>query len=175
MALAVSALFSQTVGSPSILICTDSTTGTDAAAVKRRVYLRKIDGSYLVPSGTLTSYSDWPNYPGTTTISLNCLDKDYCLYITTQWLNVTNVVLYTLNQLAMVSMYNDTFDATITSAVAINPSKRRDPTFRDNRIDLRWFLDAASQLTYFGSGDQYGAQSALDAATQLRLNPTLYF
>jgi hypothetical protein len=63
---------------------TDVSTGADAAITQRRVYLQQADGSYLVPTGTLTDYIEW-NYLDAS-IDIDVLNTDYALLILVQWL-----------------------------------------------------------------------------------------
>ena len=75
---------SQPVGENNIVTVTDTSTGTDSAINARRVYLRKSDGTFLVPEGTATDYVDWAW--ADTSIDIDVLDKDYALEITVEWL-----------------------------------------------------------------------------------------
>lgn len=75
---------SQPIGENNIVTVTDTSTGTNSAINARRVYLRKSDGTFLVPEGTATDYVDWAWVD--TSIDIDVLDKDYALEITVEWL-----------------------------------------------------------------------------------------
>jgi len=51
--------FVNPAGVPSSVIGTDTSTGSDVLIVSRRIYFEKTDGTYLVPSGTVTDYIPW--------------------------------------------------------------------------------------------------------------------
>lgn len=84
MAFSPSFSVSQLVGSDSIISIVDTSTGSDGLITERHIYLRKADGSFLVPTGTNTDYIVWLKSEGDT-INIDCLDKDYSLQITTEW------------------------------------------------------------------------------------------
>jgi hypothetical protein len=75
----------QLYATPNILRVTDTSTGSDANITGRRVFLRKDDGTYLVPSGTTTDYIDFPLSLGSY-IDIDVLDKDYAFEYKVQWL-----------------------------------------------------------------------------------------
>lgn len=83
MALVPSFTASPQVGNPSVIILTDTSTGSDSNVTVRHVYLRKSDGNFLVPTGTTTDYIVWPYTDQTITIDV--LEKDRALWITVQW------------------------------------------------------------------------------------------
>lgn len=79
---------SQVLGFPSQIIFTDTTSGGTGSSTERRIYLRKSDGTFLVPTGISTQYIVWAiNLP---TLVVDALDKDYALQITVEWVQVTN-------------------------------------------------------------------------------------
>ena len=88
---------SQNSGTPNIITATDTTVGTDTTITKRRIYLLQSNGTYLVPSGTTTNYSEW-NITNTTTrapltINLDVLTQDTALSITVEWLTAANTLM----------------------------------------------------------------------------------
>ncbi len=172
MAFVPSFTVSQVLGEPSELVITDTSTGTDAAIVDRRIYLQKSDGSYLVPTGTTTDYVDWPT--GTTTKTIDCLDKDYALQITVQWLNVSDAVLYTDSSLEGLTQYNEYFDYGLTQQLTGNPLLINDNKFFEHKSNLRTYIDSGNQAIVEAS-DIYGAQICYDRATEERLNSQYLF
>jgi hypothetical protein len=173
MSLVVNFSASQTIGLPSKIVLTDSSTGSDGSVTKRRVYLTKVDSTTLVPSGTSTTYVDWGSFPGTTTITIDALDKDYALSVKVDWLDVSNNILYTKTYLIMFSLYNETFYYGLTQAQSSNPSITSNKNYYESKMKLRVELDSAAQAVSFAS-DQFSAQGALDRATNVRLNTNLF-
>lgn len=172
--MAFSASFSatQVLGLPQNIILTDTSTGSTTGITSRRVYLEQYNGSFLVPSGTTTSYIVWPFAQGS--ITLDVLTVDMALSITVQWLNVTGDVLYTSTQLVEFYMYNAQFDYGLTSDQAADPLIVNDTEYYMNRIKLRVNMDSAIQAVSLGA-DITNAQYSNNRATYLRLNENLYF
>lgn len=163
---------SQVIGSPSVVIATDTSTGTDAAIAGKRITLTKYDGTTLVPSGVTTSYVTWPS--ATNPLSIDALDKDYALSVTVQWVDSGGNTLYTKTTLYQFSMYNEEFYYGLTNTQSSNPQIISDTVYYENKLKLRVDLDSASQAVAYGN-DISSAQFCLDQATYLRLNSGKYF
>ena len=82
---------SQNLGFPSVIVLTDTSTGTDETISQRNVYLQKADGTFLVPEGTTTNYIVWSIVLNT--ISIDVLDKDYALNVMVDYVNIVNTPL----------------------------------------------------------------------------------
>lgn len=76
---------SQNIGANSILIFQDTSSGSNPFITERHIYLRKSDGTFLVPEGNTTDYIVWPL--STNPFSVDVLDKDYALSIVVEWNN----------------------------------------------------------------------------------------
>ena len=163
---------SQVVGDESIVTITDSSTGSDVAITQRRVYLQKDNGDYLVPDGTTTDYVEW-DYADSS-IEIDCLDKDYALFITVQWLDVTDVVLYDADGTYGLTSYNEDFDYGLTTVLASNPLLINDNSFKQNKSNLRLFIDSGD-LAIERASDIISAQLCYDQATVLRLKSEYLF
>lgn len=162
----------QPIGEPSVVRVTDTSTGSDVAITQRRVYLRKWDGTFLVPSGTSTDYIQWPL--ASVNIDIDALDKDYGLDVVVQWLNVSNVVLYDKTESSGQTSYNEEFDYDLTRLLAANPLLINDNNFQENKSNLRTFIDSGDQAIERYS-DIYAAQLCYDRATELRINSQYSF
>jgi hypothetical protein len=162
----------QIIGEPSEIIITSVVVGTDVAVTKMRAYLTKVDATTLVEEGTSTAYEEWTYTTGVAN-TIDALDKDYCLSIVVQWLNVSNAVLYTKTTLVMVSLYNEEFYYELTQSQSANTNLLSNKNYYENKMKLRVELDSAAQAVSYG-GDQFGGQSCLDRATYLRLNEQLF-
>ena len=163
---------SQPVGEPSVILLTDTSTGSDGAITQRRVYLRQANGEFLVPSGTSTDYIEW-DYADST-IEIDALSKDYCLEVVVEWINVGNAVLYDKTETGLYTSYNEDFDYGLTQQLSGNPLLINDNRFFLEKSNLRTYLDSAEQALS-RANDQYGAQECLDGATYLRVNSAYYF
>lgn len=164
--------YSQPVGGPEIVALQDDSTGEDAAITQRRVYLQKYDGSYLVPDDVDTDYIEWDW--ADETIDIDALDKDYALLVIIQWLDASDVVLYTDSERIGFTQYNEEFDYQLTQLQAGNPVLISDGRFFQLKSDLRTEIDSGNQAVSLVV-DLYGAQLCYDAATQIRLKASTLF
>ncbi len=175
MPLTPSFSVSQTVGNPSVIVITDTSTGSDLAVTSRRVTLVNYEGDNVVPNGVTTTYIPWSLT--SPTIAINCLTQDSALQVTVQWLNVSNTVLYTSTSLEGFTLYNETFYYSLTQAQAMvsNPSFIiQDTNYFNNKMKLRLFIDSGNQAISLGN-DISSAQVCYDAATYLVSNQQNYF
>lgn len=177
MALTVSFSASSVSGSPSNILFSDLSTGTDAAVVSRRIYVSDSNGDYIVVSGITTEYNEWtiPLSGVLENITLDLLLKDMAVKITVQWLNVSNVVLYdyTINAVGFIE-YNEEFDYGLTTLMAVNPLLINDNNFWGNKTKLRTLIDSGNNAITRAS-DLYNAQQCYDEATDLRLSSQYFF
>ena len=172
MSFSASFSASQPSGEPSVITLTDTSTGSDASISVRHVYLRKSDGTFLVPTDTTTDYIVW-DYADAG-IDIDCLDKDYALLITVEWLNVGEVVLHDSSSYNAFTSYNEDFDYTLTTMLSANRLLTNDNTFRQNKFDLRTYIDSGDKALARYS-DIANAQICYDAATSVRLGSQYYF
>jgi hypothetical protein len=172
MAIFPSFSVSQIVGFPSQIIITDTSTGTDGAIVGRRVYLKKEDGTFLVPVGTGTEYITWSIL--NLSITIDALDKDYSLVVIVQWLYVSNNILYDSSSLDGFTLFNHTFDYQTTQVLAGNQLLFNDNNFWWNKVKLLSYIKEGDDAIALAS-DQTTAQLCYDAATNLRTNSPYLF
>ena len=163
---------SQTVGEESTVTVTSVTSGTDAAVTQRRVYLQTDSGEFLVPTGVTTEYNEWALADAS--VDIDCLDKDYSLRVVTQWLDVSNTVLYDSTQYVGLTLYNESFDYLLTQLMAANAVLIGDNNFFPNKELLRTYIDGGNHAISFAD-DLYNAQLCYDKATALRISSQYYF
>jgi len=162
----------QTLGNPSAITITDTSTGSDGTITQRRVYLRQANGSFLVPTGTSTDYIEW-DYADSS-IDIDALIVDVALDVIVQWLNISNTVLYDKTSLVGFTLYNETFDYQLTQLLAANPLLVNDNNFFEHKSDLRTFIDSGNQAIELAD-DILAAQLCYTAATDLRLSSQYLF
>ena len=166
---------SQVAGSPQEVVITDTSTGSDAAITKRRVFLVDYEGNYVVPSGNSTDYVEWPL--AQTSIAIDCLTQDMALSVTVLWLDVNNVTLYSKTSLSGFTLFNETFYYSLTQGQAAvgNPSYiLQDNDYFANKMKLRLYIDSGNQAVTLGY-DITSAQVCYDLATYLVTNQNIYF
>lgn len=172
MPLNASYTVQQNSGSPSILLFTDTSTGSDVSVTKRRIFLLQANGTYLVPSGVTTNYIDWAL--ADTTKSVDVLTADTALQVTVQWLDSNNVVLYTVTTAFGFSAYGETFYYNLTQLQQANPQIINATTFYTAKMMLRVELDSAAQAISF-AGDINSAQQCFNRANNFITNQNYYF
>jgi len=154
-----------------VLTITDTSSGSDVGLTGRFVYLRKYDGTYLVPSGTTTSYVFWPI--GSVSFDIDCLDKDYVLDITVIWLS-GSTQSYTKVILSPFTAYSELFLRSLTQAQASNPALIGNKNFWGSKCKLRTLIDDVAQAVDT-LNDQTAASFALVEAKKLTDNPQLFY
>jgi hypothetical protein len=162
---------SQSIGSPSVITLTDTSTGSDGTLTSRHIYLQKADGTYLVPAGTTTDYIVW-DYANPS-ISIDVLDKDYCLQITVKWMAGAAIV-YTATNLTLFTLYLWQFYYQLTQNQTSTPNIVNDTDYYDNKMKLRCSIDEAVNAVTYGA-DIVSAQSALNRGKYLVDNQNLFF
>jgi hypothetical protein len=167
---------SQTIGLPNKINFTDTSTGSDNAINSRRVVIRDAANSYIVETGTTTNYEVWEITSGLDprSISFDVLKKDMALYITVQWLNSSNTILYAKSYLTGFTLYNESFDYQMTQVLSGNPLLINDHNFFANKSQLRVSIDSGNQAVFLAA-DIYAGQQCYDRATNLRLNSPYFF
>lgn len=174
MALTVSFTAESVAGSPSDILFTDTSTGSDVLSVSRRIYVSNNVGDFLVEDNTTTEYEVWA-YPLATPITLDLLSADTACLITVQWLNSSNVVLYdyTIDAIGFTE-YNEEFLYEQTQRMASNPLLINDNNFFGNYGKMRTLIDAGNKAITRDS-DLYNAQLCYDAATEMNDNAQYLF
>lgn len=161
-------------GSPSDILFADTSTGSDVLILSRRITVQDYADNYLVKTGTTTTYEVWA-LPLVNSIQLNLLPKDYAVKIRVDWMNVSNVAIYT-STIAATSFteHNEAFDYTLTQRMAGNPLLMNDNNFWLHKQQLRTYIDAGNNAIT-RAGDLYNAQQCYDEATGLRLTSQYSF
>ena len=146
---------SQTIGSPTNVNFTDVSTGSDSAIVARRVYLQVANGTFLVVQGTSTDWNAWALVD--TSVTFNLLTQDQACLVTVEWVGVSGQVLYSSQQYAGYTLYEESLDYQLTQWLAANPLNINDNYYWNNKSELRDCIDSGNQAIEFFS-DLYAAQ-----------------
>lgn len=163
---------SQVLGFPSQILFTDTSTGSDVAVTSRRITLVDSNGDENVEEGTTTTYEVWPY--ASSTITLDLLSQDKAFYITVQWLNSSNVVLYTKTTLTVFRLYAITYYIYLIKTQSSNIKLREFGNFYKNEIRLLCSLQEAYDAVFY-AGDILSAQAACNRAKELIDNPSYFF
>lgn len=163
--------YSQNYGTITVATFTDTSTDPDPLITGRLIYLRKSDGTYLVPEGTETDYIFWPAADSSISIS-GVLDKDYALEVTVLWF-IGSSASYTKVILCLFRAYSELFLRKLTQAQAANPTLINNVNFYTNKGKLRDLVDDSIQAVAV-INDQTIAQYCLDEAKKLTDNPQVF-
>lgn len=168
--MAASFSASQDVGNITVATFTDTSTGL-VSVTGRLIYLRKYDGTYLVPDGTTTDYIFWP--AADTSIDIDVLDKDYCLDVTVYWYSGSSAA-YSDNSLVLFTAYSELFLRQLTQALAADRTLINNKNYWNNKVKLRTLIDDASQAVSLVN-DQTIATFCLNEAKKLTDNIQIFF
>lgn len=172
MPLTASFSMSQSALAPNIVVATDSSTGSDVAVTQRRIFVVDTESEYYVPSGTTTDYSQWAY--ADSTISLNILTTDIAASVTVQWLNSSNVVLYTVTQEYCFAEYNKQFFYYLVQQQGLVPGVVQDSNYYSNMATL-WANIKGAEVAVETGDDIAASQNCLNRATEMRNNENYYF
>lgn len=165
---------SQSLATPNKITFTDTSTGTDAAVVSRRIYPTDSDGEEVVEEGTTTAYEEWSGFPGTTTITLDLLTRDTALSVRVDWVNSGGTVLYTKTISVPAIMYMKAYYIFLIKCQQSNPKHITRNNFYENIIKLlNDIKNATDSLTLID--DIKSSQAAMDRGYELINNPSYFF
>lgn len=161
----------QANGVKSVIILTDTSTGSDIAITDRRVYLIKDDTSYLVPSGTSTNYIEWAL--SNISINIDALTSDFALNIRVDWLDINSNTLYTKTLSTVFLPYLKAF-LYLLSQKQFSTNILLDSNYVSNKAIL-WELlkDATNSIIY--AADIVTSQNCIDRATYMQTYQSKYF
>ncbi len=172
MPLVESFTATQSLGFPSRITLTDTSTGSDGAIAERRVTVVDSNGDYLVEEGTTTNYEVWPYADATITLDLLTIDR--AVYITVYWVNSGGATLYSKTILTVFRLYSITYYIYLIKSQSSNVKLKDNANFYQNEIKLLCSLQEAYDSVYY-AGDIKSAQSALTRAKSLVDNPANFF
>ena len=172
MPLTASFSTNQSLGYPSKINLTDTSTGSDGAIAARRVYVQDSDGNYLVVDGTTTDYEVWAYADSTDTFDL--LEQDTAAYVTVQWVNSGGTALYSVTTATVYRLYAITYYIYLIKAQSSRPNLRFHANFYQNEIRLIASLREAYDSIYY-AGDLGSSQAACNRAKFIIDNPANFF
>jgi hypothetical protein len=154
---------SQNYATPTRATLTD-TSSSLAGITVRLVYFRKLDGTYLTPTGYTTDYVVWAI--GSNTLNIDdLLDKDYALEVIVKWFTGSTIT-DTEEVLTLFSVYTKLFLRKLTQYQAADPSLLSKMNVWTNKQKLATLIDDAAQgVTYLN--DQAVAQYCVDECKKM--------
>lgn len=164
----------QVLGLSNKITLTDLSTGSDGSVVARRVYLTDNKGATYVESGTTTAYSLWSNFPSTTTITLDVLTQDRCLWVRVDWVDISGTVRYSKTVLTLFYLYARTYRIFLVKCMSANEKLPNLANFYYNFIRLNSSIQEAI-TSVEDITDISSAQAALNRAKELITKPSYFF
>lgn len=151
---------------PSSFILTDNSSYSGEAQNTfsgRKIYLYKIDGTTLVPSGTTTTYINFPFSDGNS-IELDVLKQDMSLNILVEWEsnNPQPGSVYELEVVYTFLEYTQQFKYGVIQQWQANPNVINDTQFYKGLTVLNTEISNAEQANRYQ--DQTSAQYAIERA-----------
>lgn len=141
----------------------------------RRVYLYKVDGTTLVPSGTTTAYIDWPFSLGNSLLISSVLNTDYCLLINVLWLSLNPQPgsVYSAQSPELFINYLKQFEKGQISTLSDDPSILQDTNWYTDLLKLQTEINNAEEAAT--DGQQYSSQAAINRGLYLKNNSNFFF
>lgn len=162
---------SQNYGTITDFTLEDTSTGSDTIT-GRLVYIRDVNGDYVVPDGTTTDYIFWPYADDTIDIE-GVLDQDYCWDITVVWYSGSSPA-YTKTILCLFEAYTKLSLRQLTQALAANRIQLSNKNFWQNKQRLRGLLEDAEFAVEL-INDQTIATFYLQECKTMTDNPSLFY
>lgn len=163
---------SQNITTPTIVTLDDTSTGSDPLITGRVVYIQTYDDSYLTPTGNSGNGINW-TLPSGSSIDIDCIDKDYSLNITVNWVG-GSTILYTKTILFNLNAYSRTYRYKLYKAIAANPRQIDNANFFNVLSNLTTYIDGANEAVSLGADITLG-QLCNDKAKFYIDNPSLAF
>lgn len=141
----------------------------------RKVYLYKIDGTTIVPSGTSTTYIDFPFSAGNSITISGVLLRDYSLSINVVWTSLAPQPgsTYTKATITTFLNYLKQFRYQRVQDLSAQPTLINDTNWQSSIRDMQNAIKNASSANDYA--DQFAAQSQIDQAYVLVNNQNKYF
>lgn len=162
---------SQIPATPSNILITDTSTGSDPAITQRRIYLEDSNGNYIVPSGVTTSYIPWVTTP---TKNLDVLSQDSALFIKVEWCDQFGYVLYNMSANYCFSQYNKQYFYYLIQVQSQTYNIIQDNRYWQNMGAYWANIVGAVKAVELGN-DIFASQVCLNRATNMMNNATNFF
>ena len=161
----------QTPASPSQIVVTDMSTGSDPAITQKRIYVQDINGAYLVPAGTTTNYVTWTTGQ---TKTLDILSTDQAVNVKVEWLDAFAYVLYQSNANYCFSQYNQQYFYYLVQVQSQTYNIIQDNRYWQNMATYWANIIGAIKAVELGN-DIFGSQVSLNRATFMQNNAQNFF
>lgn len=141
----------------------------------RHIYLYKVDGTTLVPSGTNTTYIDFPFSAGSSLLISGVLNTDYSLLVNVVWLsnNPQPGSIYSTQNPETFLNYLKQFRSGQISNLSDDPNILNDTNWYTDLFKLQAEINNAENAG--ADGQQFSAQAAINRGLYLMQNSKFFF
>jgi hypothetical protein len=162
---------SQSAITPAAVTVTDTSTAVTGTITQRRIYISDAFGNYLTGDGTV-NYTAWPLVNASITLSV--LTQDTAANIEVDWLDVSNVVVETLNANYPLSEFGKQFLFYLVQLQGLTPGVYQDSNYSGN-LALFWtnIIAGDNAVTYGNSLS--AAQNCYNREIYMMQNQADYF
>lgn len=163
----------QTPLNPSIIVITDTSTGTPTSPiVQRRITITDYAGNYIVPTGTTTNYIIWA--VGTNPISLDVLTQDMAVNIKVDWYQSGAIIEYTLNANYCFTQFSKQFLYYLIQLQSQNYNIIQDNSYWNN-VGILWTNIIGALNSIEIGNDIAASQACLNRTNYMQQNQSIYF
>ena len=163
----------QSAATPTSVVFTDDSTGSDGPIASRRIYVTDNNGNAVVPSGTSTSYISWPLATNPLTVT-GLLPNDMACNVLLEWLDSGGTVLYDTNEDFCFAENNKQFYYYLLQQLALTPGILQDANYSSNLSTYWTYITGAIEAVTLGS-DLSNSQNLLNLATAMMTNQSFNF
>lgn len=162
---------SQTPATPSNILITDTSTGSDPNITQRKIYITDSAGNPVMPAGQSGIYTLWLSGAS---IILNVLTEDQALTISVKWADQFGYVLYQKTSNYCFSQFNQQYFYYLIQVQSQTYNIIQDNRYWQNMATYWANIVGAIKAVELGN-DIYGSQVCLNRATTMKNNANNFF
>lgn len=165
---------SESLGTPSNITFTDTSTGTDNTLTVRKIYIRLANGNYLSEGGVENSTAtaiDWNI--NDVSITLNLITQSTTASVLVDWLAGSTIV-YTKTALQTWDLYDYLFGLELIQSQTATPTIIQDSSYYNLFFQFITNIWNAETSNTYGN-DLYSSQASLNRNQYLINNSDLFF
>lgn len=172
MAFSPSFTVSASAASPSTVVFTDDSSGSDVLILARRIYVTDYAGNPIVQSVNSNAYLDWPL--ATNPISFDLLTQNTAVNVLVQWLGAADAVLYEDDNDFCLREYAIQFFIYLIQNQALTPGIVQDANYFSN-LALFYVNMQGAETMIVDAADLAASQNCLNRCTLMQNDQSFFF